>query len=193
MKRLRTIVVAASVVLLLLASCASGPTVKRIPKEELALMQQVEKINKSGGVAVIGSGVDETGREDIALKKAMLDGRAQLAATFEVNMQNLEKNFIEEVGSTAKAEVNALFSSTTKAITKTTLNGSQALSLPLTYIEGKKITVKIVVGIDPKTLNSAVMADLKNAGPNLYERFRASQAFNELNKEMENYEKSGGK
>ncbi|HEY9054277.1 MAG TPA: hypothetical protein VIO60_05605 [Rectinemataceae bacterium] len=191
MKRMSKIVLLIAAVLLLAASCASGPVVKKVSKEERELQKQVEAINRSGGVAVIGMGVDETGREDLALKKATLDGRAQLAQMFETNMQILEKKFIEQIGSTAKAEVNEMFSSAVKAVSKTTLNGSRNLSTPVTWIEGKKITVKVVVGIDPKTLNSSVMAELKAAGPNLYERFRASQAFNELQKEMENYEKSG--
>jgi hypothetical protein len=160
----------------------------------MVLFKQVEKIKKDGGVAAIGLGIDSAGRRDLAQQKAMLDGRLQIAQIFALKMQNLQKKFVEEVGSTSKAEINEMFSNTTKQLTKTTLNGSQALSLPLILIDRKdsnKITVKIVVGIDPKTLNSAVLAELKNAGPNLYERFRASQAGKELNEEMENYEKAG--
>jgi len=190
MKNLRSIGVLLVALMILMASCAtSGFTSAKGPEAELA--KQIEKINKSGGVAVIGTGVDETGREDLALKKATLDGRAQLAQMFEVNMSVLQKNFIEEVGSTTKAEVNALFSDTTKAVSKTTLTGSRNLSTPIVKKEKSKITVKVIVGIDPKTLNSAVMTEMKNASPNLYERFRASQAFSELQKEMEAYEKSG--
>lgn len=191
MKRTSTLFLLLVAVLLIVTSCATGPVLQKVSKEEKELQKQVDAVNKAGGVAVIGTGADATGREDLALMKATLNGRTQLAQLFEVNMQVLEKNFIEEVGSTDKAEVNSMFSQTTKAITKTTLNGSRNLSTPLVWKDGKNITVKVVVGIDPKTLNSAVMAELKSAGPNLYERFRASQSFNELQKEMENYEKSG--
>ncbi|MCX7026542.1 MAG: hypothetical protein NT061_03430 [Spirochaetes bacterium] len=186
-----SIVLLSACVLLLFASCASGPKVVQVSKEEKELQKKVEAVNKAGGVAVIGTGIDETGRQDLALKKATLDGRAQIAQVFETKMQVLEKNFVDEVGSTAKAEINTMFSSTTKAISKTTLSGSQNLSLPVTFKEGNKITVKVVVGIDPKTLNSAVMSELKNNGPNLYERFRASQGFKEMQKEMEDYDKAG--
>lgn len=189
MKNLRSVTVLLLAFILLMASCATGFVKAKGPEAELA--KEVQKINKAGGVAVIGSGIDETGREDLALKKATLDGRAQIAQMFEVNMQILQKNFIEEVGSTATAEVNALFSDTTKAVSKTTLVGSRNLSTPITKKEGKKITVKVIVGIDPKTLNSSVLSEMKNSSPNLYERFRASQSFSELQKEMEAYEKSG--
>jgi len=192
MKRKWSVVVLMSAfVLLLFASCASGPQVVQVSKEEKELQKKVEAVIKGGGVAVIGMGLDESGRQDLALKKATLDGRSQLAQAFEAKMQVLEKNFVEEVGGTAKAEINTMFSSTTKAISKTTLNGSQNLSLPVTFKEGTKITVKVVVGIDPKTLNSAMLSEMKNSSAAQYERFRASQSFKDLQKEMDNYDTAG--
>jgi len=186
MKRLPLIVV----IIAVLASCATQGVYVGPSKEELKLMDMVKAINKAGGVAVIGTGIDENGREDLALQKAILDGRTQLAQVFETNMQVLEKNFVEEIGAASSAEINQLFSSTVKAITNTTLVGSQSLSNPIIKRSSKVITVKVVVGIDPKTLNTAVMDDFKQKNINLYERYRASEAFKELQKEMDAYEKS---
>jgi len=146
MKRLPLIVV----IIAVLASCATQGVYVGPSKEELKLMDMVKAINKAGGVAVIGTGIDENGREDLALQKAILDGRTQLAQVFETNMQVLEKNFVEEIGAASSAEINQLFSSTVKAITNTTLVGSQSLSNPIIKRSSKVITVKVVVGIDPK-------------------------------------------
>jgi len=99
-------------------------------------------------------------------------------------------DLVEEIGAASSAEINQLFSSTVKAITNTTLVGSQSLSNPIIKRSSKVITVKVVVGIDPKTLNTAVMDDFKQKNINLYERYRASEAFKELQKEMDAYEKS---
>ena len=176
-----------------LASCvtssfqvASGP--------EAQLNKMVESIKKGGGIAVVGTGIDNTGREDLALKKAILDGRSQLAQTFETKMAVMEKDFTESVGGNGNSEINELFSQTRQALTKTTLVGSTSLSDPITKKSGNTITVKVVVGIEPRTMNSAVLSELqKNANPAIYERFRASQSFSEMQKAMAEYESSSGK
>jgi len=174
----------------LLAACASSPPP---PKESEApfgdLYQMVLKdLSPKGVIAAVGVGTDIGGRFDLALDKALLDGQAKVAQTFETKVEGLRKNFEETLsGSTSgdTQEVNETFQAVTKSVIDRTLNGAQALSKPRQLVDGTKLTVAVIVGIDPKVANSSFLDQLKTANPKLYERFRSSQAFQDLQKEIE--------
>jgi len=45
----------------------------------------------------------------------------------------------------------------------------------------------VLLSIDPKTINQSLLDEMSKE-QKLYQRFRSSQAFDELQKEMDNYE-----
>jgi hypothetical protein len=49
------------------------------------------------------------------------------------------------------------------------------------------ITIYVLMAIDPATFNQSFMDELQSK-PKVYERFRASQAYDDLKNEMEAYE-----
>ena len=58
---------------------------------------------------------------------------------------------------------------------------------------GKTVTVHIcymLIAIEPGVMNQSLMDELKNKNEKVYERFRASQAYDELDKAMQDYETS---
>ncbi len=149
-----------------------------------------EKINKGGGVAEVAFAESE--REDFAEQKAIIEAQRLISQRYETKVAGLTKRFAEEVsGNTSKggAEINELFSNTIKASTKTVLQGATKLKPPKTFKSKKsgKFTCYVVYGIDPDNLNQSIM-DQAKTNPKLYERFRASQAFQDLQKEMEAYD-----
>ena len=54
-------------------------------------------------------------------------------------------------------------------------------------VEDGKYTAYVVYAIDPKVLNQSILDEAKNHRK-LYERFRASKAFKELNEEVKKFE-----
>lgn len=190
---------------LFLASCASAPppapapAAKAGPEESDApfaslYTKAITDLRPKGMVVDVGIGIDKGGRFDLALEKAMLDGQAKVAAAFETKVEALRKNFAETLsGNTSETqELNETFQSVTKAVVQKTLNGVQTLSAPKQLKEGTQVTVGVLVGIDPKSVDTSLLNELQGQNSKLYERFRASQAFADLQKEMDNYDKTSG-
>jgi hypothetical protein len=196
MKRIVTVVCAVAAVGMLMASCVT-PAPQPQPSPQPVVQQsgpfddlygQMLMMRKQGIVCDVGIGSDNLGRFDLALEKAMVDGQSKVAGQFEIKVEALKKKFVEEVGSAANnTELNETFQSVTKTVIQKTLNGAQSLSAPKSFKEGKTTQVGIIVGIDPKQVNSSFIDELKGKNVNLYERFRSTQAFEDLKKEMDNY------
>ena len=171
--------------LILLTGCGSKEVSgKKSPYFQM--QKKANQINKNGAVAVIGQG--ESSREDIARKKSYVDARANLAEALNVKVQTLSKSFLEEIGTTGDSEINEAFSKTTKTMASTVLKGSFPEDEIMVEKEGK-ITIYTLMVIDPSTFNQSLMDEMnKSKNKKLYERFRSSQAYDELNNEMETYE-----
>ncbi len=164
----------------------SGMEVVADPFQDLTDM--ANQIIQAGGVAAVGQGT--SARMDLAKKKAVTDAQGQLAEIFNLKVQKLKKSFQEEVGSANDSEINEAFSTVTKTLTSQLLRG--AITKKVKYMKNKEtgqITAAAVVAIEPNVINMSILDEMKAKKPKLYERFRASKAYEELKKEMENYEK----
>ncbi len=152
------------------------------------LTDMANQIIQAGGVAAVGQG--HSARMDLAKKKAVTDAQGQLAEIFNLKVQKLKKNFQEEVGSADDSEINEAFSTVTKTLTSQILRG--AITKKVKYMRDKstgQYTAAAVVAIEPNVLNKSILDEMKTKRPKLYERFRASKAYEELKQEMQNYEK----
>ena len=96
------------------------------------------------------------------------------------------KDFTEEIGEDEAAEYNALFSTAAKLVTSKVLRGSVPKDLKY-ETAGATTTAWALMVQDPKVIADA-FADQKNTAKALYTRFRASQAFSELDEEVKKYE-----
>ena len=123
----------------------------------------------------------------VATKKAKVDARADLARQMATKVQDLTKLFQEEVGTDAESELLEQFTSATKVVTSETLHGTQEEEKEVHDLEDGTIRVYVLMSLPIGAANQALMAKLK-ANEHLYTRFRASQAFEELNSEIEAYE-----
>jgi len=123
----------------------------------------------------------------LALDKAAVDARAEIGRQYEVKIKNYQKKFDEEIGDPADATINSLFSQVTKTVVSTVLSGSQII---------KKNVCEKDMGYDGFVLvqypvgaaNEAFLQQLKKNNE-LKIRYEATKAFEELEKEVEEYEK----
>ena len=192
-KSIRTIMTTLFLVttIMFMGNCGGGMTITADPFTEVENEFEVAKniILSAGGVADIGIG--RSPRRDIAKEKAKVNGQKNLAQIFENKVQNLTKSFIEELGENTDVEINEAFSSATKSITSKVLNG--VISKKTQYVQ-EKVDGKIVyscyvlMAIEPGTVNQSLMDEMGNKNKKTYERFRASQAFEEMDGAMKDYE-----
>ncbi len=122
----------------------------------------------------------------LAFDKAKTGARKGIAQQMEVKVQSLEKMFKEEVGSGENAELNTFYNQTMKAIASRTLNGSRVKERKIQK-EGGVYRAYVLMELPLGDFRSKLVGKVKN-NKNLYERFRASQAFDEMEKDVKEYE-----
>ena len=116
--------------------------------------------------------------------------RVELANQFQVKITGLFKQFREEVGAPEDAELLQLAMAVSKSVVSEAINGSKLVKQEVKEKDnGKKLYqafVLLEMGIGEA--NSTLMSKVK-ANNRLYTQFRASKGFQELEKEVEEYEK----
>lgn len=166
----------------------SGGNWKEIEDPFHSLTEKANKIIEEGGIAAVGQGIDSKSLVG-AKEMARTSGQARLAETFNLKVQRLKKSFMEEVGQGQSTEVNKLFSVATKALTSKVLKGAFEKDSKLLTNDKGEYLYGVLMVITPKTADMSLLDEMQTGKPKLYQRFRASQAFKELQKEMDKYEK----
>jgi len=148
------------------------------------MQEKANAITEAGGLAAVGMGVSQS--TNLAIDKAKTRGRVELAQILEVKIDSMKKDFQEEVGEGNGSELNALFTAAAKVVTHKILSGTVPKDIKFEEANGKTTAYALMV-VDPKVIADA-FADQANSQRNMYTRFRASQAFKELDEEIKKYE-----
>ena len=173
----RLVLVLASGILL---GCASTPkkAVENIPDWYL---------NPPSDPSYLFAAATATSRSmQLAVDKARTQAQAALAQQLEARLGNLTKQFQEETGMGEDSELLQQFSSATKVVTKQTLTGARVDQKQLTPEKGI-YRAYVLMSLPIGSANKLLMDKIK-ANQSLYTRFRATQAFKELNEELEKFE-----
>ena len=122
----------------------------------------------------------------LAIDKAMTDGRAEIGRQTELKIQGLQKRFDEEVGVNADAQLMSQFTQANKTVVSTSLSGSRVKE-QLTCKDGDLYRSYVLVEYPIGAAHEALMQQIKKNNE-MYTRFRASQAFKDLDSEVQKYE-----
>jgi len=171
------------VALALMTSCESMPQTIEDPFGVLS--DQVNELNSKGTLAAEGRGVDMASRTDIAREKAILAGTAALTKMMEQKVSVLDKQFQESLSGTTSVgeEINDAMSRTIKTVASQTMKGVRQMSKVMFVKTGSKIEAAVIMGVESRIFNSALLDQIK-AQPKLYERFRATEAYKDLEAEV---------
>ncbi len=121
----------------------------------------------------------------VAINKAQADGRNGIAQQLEVKYAALNKRFVEEVGREGSQLLDQ-YTQVYKSVVSTTLYGSRPRQQVLRTEDGVYraiILMELPVGEMSKKLLEQIRAQEQ-----LYTRFRAGEAFKELDAEVKRYE-----
>jgi len=123
---------------------------------------------------------------DLAITKASTEARAKIARTMEVKINSMQKKFEEEIGEGENSEFLSQFTQATKTIVSTELNGSQIAKKELVK-DGKNWRAYVLAKYPIGAAQKAFLNKISNDN-NLYTRFRATEAFAELENDVYKYE-----
>lgn len=120
----------------------------------------------------------------LSIDKAKQDARLDVASNLESHIQGLIKKFDEEVGRTEESELLSQFTKVSKNVVDESLVGTRVRKNKIKRVDGMYrafVLVELPIG-----KARAELLDQINDNEHLYTRFRASQSFKELEKEIQN-------
>ncbi len=122
----------------------------------------------------------------LAVDKCKTSARTGLAEQYQVKVQGLKKRFREEVGLNEDSELLESFTAVEKSVVSEVMNGTRVKEQKIS-VENGLFRAYILMEYPIGKANALLMEKMKS-NQNLYTRFRASQAFEDLDKEMKDYE-----
>jgi hypothetical protein len=131
----------------------------------------------------------ESMREQLAIDKARTSAQADIAQQIEARVGNLTKQFQEEVGLSDNSELLESFTSVTRVVSRSTLHGAKVREV-VTVPRKNGAHLAYVLLVLPKAELAQQMLDEARKQEVLYTRFRASQAHEELQRELQEFGKT---
>ncbi len=122
----------------------------------------------------------------LAVDKCKTSARTGLAEQYQVKVQGLKKRFREETGMNEDSELLESFTAVEKSVVSEVMNGTRVKNQKIA-VENGLYRAYILMEYPIGKANQLLMEKMKS-NQNLYTRFRATQAFEELDKEMKEYE-----
>lgn len=121
-----------------------------------------------------------------AVDKAKQDGRTEIARQLDLRVTGMSKRFIEETGLDDDAELLGMFTQVSRSVVSDSLTGSRiAKQEMLRHGSGYRAYVMMEMPIGEA---NARFVQRIRAQERLYTRFRATEAFEELDQMVQEYE-----
>jgi hypothetical protein len=121
-----------------------------------------------------------------AVDKAKQDGRAEIARQVDLRITGMSKRFIEETGLDDDAELLGMFTQVSKSVVSDSLTGSR-ISKQEMKRHGQGYRAYVMMEMPIGEANARFVEKIR-AQERLYTRFRASEAFEELDEMVDEYE-----
>ena len=136
---------------------------------------------------IFATATETSMKAELAENKATTSARAKIATELNIKVQNLQKKFDEEVGLGENAELNAYYSNTVKTLTSQSISGSKVIKKEWRREGGSLYRAFVLVDLPLNEFKANLVNRVKK-NKQLYDRFRASQSFNEMEEDMKKYE-----
>jgi hypothetical protein len=122
----------------------------------------------------------------LAYDKATTGARAELGRQVELKVSGLQKRFEEETGVAQDAQLMQQFTQATKTVVSTTMSGTRVKDKKH-FKDGTIYRAYVLAEYPIGAANAALLQAIK-ANEQMYTRFRASQAYKDLDQEAKKYE-----
>ncbi len=122
----------------------------------------------------------------VAVDKATTGARAELGRVLETKVNSLQKRFEEETGTGEDAQLLQQFTQASKLVVSTTMNGSR-MKDQRTVRDGQMWRAYVLMELPLGAANASLLEEIKK-NKDLYTRFRASEAYKDLDSEVQKYE-----
>lgn len=177
----------------LLCACGGPKTVNLAPHPNQDVVDKIPEwlLKPPADQEHLYAAASATSRDlQVAMQKARISAQTDLTQQLSTRLANLSKQFQEETGLAEDSALLSQFSSATKAVTQQTLEGARVDQQQLRP-ENEVYRAYVLMSLPLGQANQLLMSKLK-ANQELYTRFRATQAFGELDRELKSTAASEG-
>ena len=171
-------------------ACGGGPVMQSgVPEPSRRAIRDIPdwitEPPKDNATHSFASGQGESRDMSIAINAAEADARNKAATSFQTELKSLEDKFQSSVrGDAGGEEVLNTFRQAVRTVTNVTLAGSRVKERKVTMDPtGTSYRVFVLMELDKLAARQALMDKVKGDA-NLYARFRASEAFSDLDSEI---------
>lgn len=119
----------------------------------------------------------------LAFDKATADARAELARKVGVTVDDIVKKFSEEIGTEENSQLLQQFTTATKQVTSQTISGTNVSKKHIVK-SGSNWRAYVLLEYPLGAANQMILQQIKQ-NEEMYTRFRATQTFQELEREVE--------
>ncbi len=181
--KLRGIIILLVIALFIFTACSSGPKPPAIPRA----VYQPEWYGLQGDPELVYTyGQSEKVSQNASEKAAYSDAMQEAAQHVEAHVQSMIKNYIEEAG-VENPQVLALTSSVARIVASATFSGTQVTRREAYIMDNGRYKTFVRVSIPKNEINRNLANQIRNEEA-LYNQFKASQAFQELDSILEKRE-----
>ena len=127
-----------------------------------------------------------SGDMQLAVDKATNAARTELGRMVETKISGLQKRFTEETGTANNAQLLDMFTQASKNVVSTSLSGSKESKRKIVK-DGSSWRAYVMVEYPVGAASEALLQQIKN-NEQMFTRFRAAKTFEELDKEVKDFE-----
>lgn len=138
-------------------------------------------------LAVTATASEVSADMQLAVDKAKTSARSAIAEQLSTKYEGLTKRFQEETGVGGDSELLDQYVNAYKTVTQQVLEGTSAREQEI-VAEGDRYRAYVLMELSLSQANQALMDRIKNNDRNMWTRFRATEAWEELEQEIEAYE-----
>lgn len=184
-------------VLLLLSGCASGPQTTSDTESEPVDEESIQKspdwfLEPPSEDQMLLSTATATSRSmQIAIDRAKTSARGDIAQQLETRLDQLERQFSEELSQGDQSQLMQQFTQATEAVASQTLVGSRVRERKLAA-DGNEYRAWVLMEMPIGEARSALL-DKINGDEEMRTRMRSTEVFNQLEEKVKNYENTKNK
>lgn len=170
-------------IILILAACGPKQSLVKPQEDKCMPSWYVNLPHSSSGDTLFAVYYSESARMQIAVNKATMNARNAIAREVETKISQMIKSFEEEVSTKTTPVINAQYENVSKHLTSLSLRGSYVKEQRICR-SGKKYRVYVMVVYPFSAIKKGLVEEAKK-NQELYSRWRSSQAFRELEEEIQ--------
>jgi len=168
-------IIVTTILILFVAELNQGFAQKKIDKKYTKFQEKAMQINKLGGIATVGIGIEDIGRPDYGKRKAIAAAAQEMSENQRNYIEATTQDFKKAVGVGLETEHNDVFENAINFVSSGILKGCFVADFDFYITKANKIngtaTFIVLYVVSPEQIYHSISNELKATQETLYQRY----------------------